>query len=136
MRVIQTAERDFLVVFDQKLLVIFGDSLVKPRRNFRAPKAVIDQKMRVLVKNRRIILRLAALGGQNDVIDVVAGLKITGSPFDYAKLLVGFFVAKDDDARRNRRIEIHAREKLRKNAAKLFELGRRAQQILFARIAD
>src|SRR5215203_1814382 len=136
MSLIQTAERDFLVVFYQELFVIFGNSLVKPRWNFRAPERVINQKMRVFVKNRRVIPRVVALGGEDDVINVLAGLKITGSPFDNPEPLVGFFVSKDDDARRNRRVEIHAREKLRENVAELFELGRHAAQIFLVRVDD
>jgi hypothetical protein len=140
---LQIAEIDLLVFLDLKRRVIFCQTFVEPRRNFGFAEIRVEQVMHVFVKDHIVSVFLLALGRERDVIDVLARLKIAGQPFVglavgafRLKRLVGRRVFKNDDVGLNRLVKLGARKKLAEGFAKLFEFGRHAANVLFARVAD
>src|SRR5437870_9735097 len=80
----EVAEIDFLIVFYIKGAVVLGQSFVEPGRHPGPAHAVVDEQMDVLVKDGAEGILRSLLGGKRDVVDLVAGLEISGNFSDLA----------------------------------------------------
>src|SRR6266849_2451398 len=99
----QVAKDDLAVlVGDFERAVVFGQSFVEPHRHGWAHR-VFYQEMNVLVKDRSegVLLR-SRLGGQGDVVDVFARLKVTGHVLIDFEWLVRPVTLKDNHSRWHR----------------------------------
>src|SRR5687768_12384597 len=124
-------------------LVIFRQPLVEPGRNIRFPEVRVDDEVDVFVKDRPEGLRVGSAGREGYVIDVVAGLKISGDKIiDLPVAALRFerpvrpIALEHDDIGRYRSVKLRPCEKESERFTKLLKLGSDAADLFFGRVAD
>src|SRR5688572_3792385 len=143
MAVLRDAELCLYIVLHHEGLIIFGKSLVEPRRHAGLSDIRVHNKVNVFMKDRSERVRVVAAGRESYVIDVVARLKITC--YEIVRFSVAAFrlerairsVALEDDyVRRDRRAKVRAGEHHAERLAKLFQLCGDANYLFFRGVAD